>query len=466
MFSKVYITTAIDYANDVIHLGHAYQKILADILARYWRDKGKKVFFLIGADEHGANIAKEAEKQGLSPQDLVHKIAILDKEQWSSLNISYDRFIETTDEDHLKTVEKFWHKIKEKGDIYQKEFSGLYCLGCESFKTSREIVDNYCPLHRTKKIISVSEKNYFFQWSKYENFLKEFFSKNKQFVKPESRYQEILSFLNEGLEDISISRQSVFWGIPVPEDKNQTIYVWFEALMSYFTGAFVNGFWDKDSYIIHILGKDNLRWHALLWPAMLYSAGYRLPNLIYTHGFLSFNGEKLSKSTGNIIRPKELVKDFGEDGVRYFLAKYGPLKEDADISLSKLKNVYNAELANNLGNLIGRISKLASQNNLSFPKIEKISFSRETSQLIEEFKIDICLFKIFQKIDKLNKYLEDKHPWTEKGEEVKKIISPCLRELRQICFDLKPFMPNSMSKALQYLGDEKIKFNPPLFPRL
>jgi len=199
---------------------------------------------------------------------------------------------------------------------------------------------------------------------------------------------------------------------------------------------------------------------------MLYSAGYRLPDLIYTHGFLSFNGEKLSKSTGNIIRPKELVKDFGEDGVRYFLAKYGPLKEDADISLSKLKNVYNAELANNLGNLIGRISKLASQNNLSFPKIEKISFSRETSQLIEEFKIDICLFKIFQKIDKLNKYLEDKHPWTEKGEEVKKIISPCLRELRQICFDLKPFMPNSMSKALQYLGDEKIKFNPPLFPRL
>jgi len=464
--NKIYITTAIDYANDVIHIGHAYQKLLADILARYWRLQGKKVFFLTGTDEHGGNISREAEKRGMNPQDFVDKISFGSREELDSLGISYDRFIRTTDKDHIETVNQFWKKVKEKEDIYLKEFSGLYCLGCEAFKTSREIVNGRCPLHPTKELIRISEKNYFFRWSKYEEFLKELFRKNKEFVKPKSRYQEMASFLKAGIEDISVSRQSISWGIPVPGDSKQTIYVWFDALINYYTGARKKGFWDEDTYIIHFLGKDNLRWHALLWPAMLYSAGFRIPNLIYVHSFLSFNGKKLSKSTGNIIRPQELVKLFGQDGVRYFLAKYGPIREDADISFEKIKSVYNTELANNLGNLIQRISKLAASNNFSFPKMEKLSISPKIANLMEEIKIDACLFDVSKRLDGLNRYLEKEHPWTKKNKEAREAIWYCLRHLRQICFDLKPFMPSSMDKALKYLGEEKLKFNPPLFPRL
>lgn len=462
---KIYITTAIDYANDVIHIGHAYQKVLADILARYWRLQGKKVFFLVGVDEHGANIAKLAKEKGIKPQELVDEIAALDKEQLACLNISYDRFIRTTDKDHIETVQEFWQKMKEKGDIYLKEFSGLYCLGCEAFKTKREIVNNRCPLHPNKELVPIKEKNYFFRWSKYTDFLKQVLE-NKQFVRPKSGYQEISSFLEEGLEDISISRQGIAWGISVSEDPKQTIYVWFDALINYYTAARKNGFWDEDSYIVHILGKDNLRWHALLWPAMLHSAGKRIPDLVYSHSFLSFNGQKLSKSTGNIIRPQELVQSLSQQGVRYFLAKYGPLEKDADISLDRVKNVYNTELANNLGNLIQRISRLAEQNNLHFPKMEKLSFSQEIADLIEDYKVDTCLFAIEKRINNWNKYLEKEHPWTKKGKEVEKIIWPCLKSLRQICFDLQPFIPQAMDKALKYLAEKKIKFNPPIFPRL
>jgi len=464
---KVYITTAIDYANEVIHIGHAFQKVLADILARYWRMKGKKVFFLTGTDEHGANIEQKAKQEKKDPQEYVDEISSLDKEELKSLNISYDRFIRTTDQDHIQTVEWFWKRIKEKGDVYLKEFSGLYCLGCESFKTPHEIVDGKCPLHPTQDLVKVSEENYFFRWSKYEPFLKDLLKKHKDFIVPSSRYKEMVNFLNQGLEDISVSRKSVKWGIPVPgKESEQVFYVWFEALMNYYTGAKNNGFWDDNTYIIHIMGKDNLRWHALLWPAILKSAELRMPDVILGHGFCSLNGQKISKSRGNFIRAKDLVEQTSQDAVRYFLAKYGPLRDDADISLEKVKKAYNSELANNLGNLIQRVCRLAEKNNCLVKKAGDLSFYSQVDNFIQDFKLDFALNFIGQKLDALNKLLDEEKPWAQPASQAQEIISQVITELRQICYNLYPFLPLSMDKALKIINQDKIKTGQPLFPRL
>jgi len=463
MDKKFYVTTAIDYTNDVIHIGHSYQKIIADVLARYHRLMGDKTFFLTGTDEHGGTSEQAAKKAGKIPKEFVDEISKKDKEQLDLLNISYDRFIRTTDPDHKKTVEEFYKKVEANGDIYKGEYKGFYCTGCESYKNPSEIVDGKCSLHPTRELEEINEENYFFKWSKYTDFLKKHILDNPDFIKPESQRKNMLGFLEQGLEDIAISRpiEKVSWGIPVPGDPKQTIYVWFDAIINYVSGA--PDFWPAD---VHILGKDNVRWHALLWPAMLKSAGYELPKTIYGHGFINLNGEKISKSRGNVIRPNELVEKFGVDAVRYYFIKYGPLIEDVDISLDKIKEVYNSDLANGLGNLISRIAKLCENSGFEFENKKINKLDDNVAKSLDEFRFDEALKIIWEKITTTDQYINTNEPWKLKGEELKKILTYSVNSLATIAYCLLPFLPETAQKIEKQFKGPKIKSGAPLFPRI
>lgn len=461
MTNKFYITTAIDYTNDIIHLGHAYQKVLADVLARYHRQIGDKTFFLTGTDEHGSKSEQAAKEKGKTPKQFVDEISKKDQEQQDALNISYDRFIRTTDPDHKELVRNFWLKVKKNGDIYKGKYKGLYCVGCESYKTESEIVDGKCTLHPTKDLQNVTEENHFFRWSKYADFLKEHIEKHPEFVQPKERKNEMLSFLEQGLQDITISRQKdkVSWGIPVPDDPDQVIYVWFDALINYISGA--PDFWPAD---IHILGKDNARWHVLLWPAMLKSAGYDLPKMVYVHSFFSIDGQKISKSLGNVIRPTDFVKNYTVDGARYYLIKHGPLIEDVDIRLEHVKEVYNADLANNLGNLVARVAKLAEANNIEFPGLARGPLTK--LKTLEEFRFSDALTNIWDKITSANKFIDENKPWEQKGEVLEDTLTHLVGEIREIGTLLASFLPETAEKIEKQFAGPKIKTGKPLFPRL
>lgn len=459
--NKYYVTTAIDYTNDVIHVGHAYQKILADVLARYHRQIGDKTFFLTGTDEHGTTSEQAAKTAGKTPKEFVDEISAKDREQIDSLNISYDRFIRTTDPDHKDLVREFYLKVKKNGDIYKGTYKGLYCVGCEAYKTESEIVDGKCALHPTRDLQSIEEENYFFSWSKYEDFLRDYIKENPDFIKPEARKNEMLAFLDQGLRDIAISRQKdkVSWGIEVPDDSEHVIFVWFDALLNYVSGA--PEFWPAD---VHILGKDNVRWHALLWPAMLKSAGYELPKTIYGHGFATLDGQKISKSLGNVIRPTELVEKFTVDGTRYYFLRYGPLTEDVDIKLASIKEVYNADLANNLGNLVARVAKLSENVGLLAPAASQNTFDREVIGHLDAYQFNLALQTIWGWVDKLNKKIDTEKLW-EGTEEKQSVLKEIVEEIQKIAFNLRPFLPETAEKIeKQFTGE--IKAAEPLFPRL
>ena len=478
--NRFYVTTAIDYTNDVIHIGHAYQKVAADVLARYHRLIGDETFFLTGTDEHGSSSEQAAKKAGKEPKEFVDEISKKDKEQIDYLNISYDRFIRTTDSDHIKTVEEFYRKVQKNGDIYKGKYSGLYCVNCESYKTESEIIDGHCAVHPTKELEKVTEENYFFKWKKYEPFLKGHIKNNPQFIQPEGRRKEILSFLDQGLEDITISRQKekVGWGIPIPGDPDQVIYVWFDALINYISGA--PDFWPAD---VHILGKDNLRWHALLWPAMLKSAGYELPKTIYAHGFLSLEGKKISKTLGNVIRPTELVEKFGVDPIRYYLIKFGPQREDADLSVEKIKETYNADLANGLGNLVSRVAKLSEGlNGKELWKQYEEGKQREDKsgetllkeigwQWLDSLNFEAALSHIWLDIKTLDRWIDRERPWeSTENIRLKKLgdfltASESFNGLFQIIEAIEPFLPETAAKIRKQFSG-KIKPASPLFPRL
>jgi len=473
--NRFYITTALDYTNDVIHIGHAYQKVLADVLARYHRKQGDKTFFLTGTDEYGSTNERAAAAAGKKPKEYVDEIAAEYKRQLDALNISYDRFIRTTDPDHIKTVRKFYLKIRENGDIYKGNYTGRYCVSCESYKTEREVVNGGCELHPTRKLEKVSEENYFFRWSKYETFLKAHLKNNPEFIQPESRRKEMLAFLDQGLKDLTISRQKerVGWGIPVPDDPDQVIYVWFDALINYISGA--PHFWPAD---IHILGKDNVRWHTLLWPAMLKSAGYDLPTTIYAHGFLTLNGKKISKTLGNIIRPGELIKKYkGADPVRYYLlAKFSPA-EGGDFSEKGLVETYNADLANGLGNLVSRVAKMAEGENLEKLKqyaatAKAPSLWEEVGWKLEKYDFPGALNLIWFNISALDRWITQKRPWDATGKARLKamgkiiIAGEGLRGLLEIVEALEFFTPETAEKIKKQFSGGKIVPAPPLFPRL
>lgn len=462
MKKKFYITTAIDYTNDVIHIGHAYQKILADVLARYHRKIGDKTFFLTGTDEHGQKVEKSAKKQGKKPKEFVDEIAKKDIEEWESLNILYDRFIRTTDKDHIKLAQKIYLKVKEKGDIYKGIYEGYYCEGCEAFLTKKDLKNNKCPLHPNLELQKIKEENYFFRLSKYENFLLKHIKENPNFIWPKERRKEVLSFIKSGLVDFSVSRKSVKWGIPVPDEKNQTIYVWFDALINYLTFGLQKNCWPAD---VHVLGKDNLKFHAIYWPAMLKSAGFKLPKTILVHNFISLNGEKISKSKGNVIRPKELVKIFGTDAIRYFFLRYGPLNNDVDISIKKIKTVYNSELANGLGNLVSRAVKLGEIYQIENNITAKTNLYKEVCKNLENYQVNKALNFLWKKISHLDNIINKNKLW-EKNNSKKKIVRKILKEIKNISYNIEIFMPTTSQKINTILKERGKRKIAPLFPRI
>lgn len=470
---KFYITTAIDYVNDTIHIGHAFQKVIADFLARYYRIKlgENNVFFLTGTDEYGQRVEKAAKEAGIPPKEFVDKIAKFDQKEQDSLNISYNRFIRTTDLDHAKVVQEIWRRVNKSGDIYLGEYTGLYCEGCEAYYTEEDLVNDRCPFHPTLDIKQVAEKNYFFKWSKYQDFLIKHIESRPEFIIPETRKNEMLEFAKH-IKDIPISRTNFKWGIPVPDDSSQVIYVWFDALINYLTGiGFLENsqqfekFWPAD---IHILGKDNARWHTLLWPAMLKSAGIELPKTILVNGFLSLNGQKISKSIGDIIRPSDWVRKFGVDAVRYYLLRYTTVTEDSDISEEKLKIAYNADLANGLGNFAARVLALQTQcSEFKLAKAEK-EFEEKIKEIqkimiqkLEEFKLNESLAAIWDLIAFGDKYINQTQVWKITDPKSKnQIISNLLAILDSVAALLAPFLPETSAKIRQ------LKKGEILFPRL
>ncbi len=447
---KFYVTTAIDYPNAEPHIGHAYQKIAADALARWHKLLGEDVFFLTGTDEHGKKIQEAAEKLNRAPKDFVDEVSERFKEAWSALNIQPDRFIRTTDQDHEKLVQEVILKCNKNGDIYKGHYEGLYCVGCEAYYTEKEAVNNCCPLHN-RPLERLKEESYFFRLSKYQKFLLNLYKEHKEFILPDVRRNEIISRVKEGLNDLSISRTSFKWGIPFPLDKKHIVYVWFDALFSYLSGAGKNQeYWPAD---IHLLGKDNSWFHAVYWPAFLKSAGYKLPKTVFVHGFLSFNGQKISKSLGNVISPKVLVEKYGADSIRYFVLRNFPFAEgsDGDFSEKSLVERNNSELADKLGNLVSRVSALAEKYGIKKTenKLAKKLKLREIESKMENYGFDKALNLIFEFIDECNLYVQKNEIW--KSGDSKKLYE-LADSIKAIAILLSPFIPETSGKIAKLFG--------------
>jgi len=448
MAKKFYVTTAIDYVNAEPHIGHAYQKIVADALARWHKLLGEDVRFLTGTDEHGKKVQNAAEAAGKNPKEFVDETSKKFKEAWKALNVIPNRFIRTTDKDHINVVKDFIEKCNKKGDIYKGTYEGNYCVNCEAYVTEKDLVDNECPYHPGKKIEKISEESYFFKLSKYQDFLLDLYKKHPEFVLPDSRRNEIINRVKDGLNDLSITRTSFDWGIPFPLDKKHVTYVWFDALINYYTGE--DGYWPAD---VHILGKDNTWFHTVYWPAMLKSVGYKLPKTIFNHGFLTFNGQKISKSLGNVISPVVLVEKYGADSIRYYALRQFPFAngDDGDFSEEVLVRRHNDELANKLGNLVSRVSNLAEKNGIQKcdNKLLKKLKLKEVGKLIDNFEFDKALNLIFEFIDVCNEYVQSEKPWETKD---KKVLYELVDSIKAVAILLWPFIPSTSEKIAKGFG--------------
>ncbi len=477
MKKKFLITTPIYYVNDKPHIGHAFTTLAADVLTRYLRIKGQKVFFLTGTDEHGAKIAQGAEKLGIEPKRFCDKNSELFKNTWKNLNINYSHFIRTTDKIHEKTVKTFLKKLQEKRAVYEKEYRGIYCTGCERFLTKKELVNGKCPNHRIKPE-EVSEKNYFFKLRDYLKQVENLIKKNKLKIEPDYAKKETLGLFKQKLDDFSISRQKekVKWGIELPFDKDQITYVWIDALLNYITGDGSKEFekyW-KDGCVIHLLAKDILKFHAIFWPAMLLAIDHKIPSKEFIHGFFTINGQKMSKTLGNIIDPNNMIKKFGIDATRYLLLSQFPFGQDGDIKEDRFIEKYNADLANGLGNLISRVLKLAIENNIKLSKsisskefLEKIKNTKDKyKQNIETFKLYEALREIWRLISFCDGYIEKNKPWklvkTDK-KKLKEVLSNLLYCIFEIANLIEPFLPETSEKIKKQLKSGKSKI---LFPRI
>lgn len=483
---KFYITTAIDYVNAAPHLGHALEKTQADVIARYERLLKKDVFFLTGTDEHGAKVAKAAETQGKDMEKFVDEISEKFKDLVKKLNISNDDFIRTSDKKrHWPGVEMLWKKLAAKGDIYKAVYKGLYCVGCETFITKKDLIDGKCAIHNQEPE-EIDEENYFFKLSVYGKKIKDALASGKLEIIPESRKNEVLSLINQGLEDTSFSRpaKDIPWGIPVPGDGSQTMYVWADALSNYISAlgygtkdeSKFKKYWPAD---VHIIGKDILRFHALIWPAMLISAGIELPKSLLVHGHITFGGKKMSKTLGNVIDPFDLIRQYGADAVRYYLSREILVTEDGDLTEEKFKEAYNANLANGLGNCVSRILKMAEQyfgGILEKPKEAKIAevplrknekeifsipyvFEKliwpEYQKVMDNLELNKAADVIWSAISQLDGYIQNYQPFklidTDK-EKTQAILWSLVFGLANISWMLLPFMPETAGKIMKAIG--------------
>jgi len=477
-----YVTTPIYYVNDRPHIGHAYSTIAVDVLARFHRLRGCPTRFLTGLDEHGLKIERAAQAAGKPAQEFVDSMVPPFVDAWKQLRCENDDFIRTTEPRHKEKVQRLWEMLLEAGDIYLGEYEDWYCVGCESFKTEKELLEgNLCPDHK-KPVERIKETSYFFRLSRFTEPLLEFYEKNPEFVQPEGRFNEVKAFVREGLRDLSISRTSFRWGVPVPGAPDHVVYVWLDALVNYMSALggpaapgeapLYDTFWQGDGRIVHIVGKDILRFHAVFWPAFLLSAGIRTPDQIWAHGWLTVNGEKMSKGLGNFLPPGPLVEQFGADVLRYYLMREVGFGHDGDFSHKNLVARYNGELANGLGNLLNRILPSFVRGKLGgdVPRVDLEALTDEDRALIalgervakqtvthmESVAIHRALESIWELVAAANKYVGDSEPWNlSKRGELERLAQVCyvvLETLRWLSVLLWPFMPDKADALRTQLG--------------
>jgi methionyl-tRNA synthetase len=457
MKPKFYLTTAIDYANNVPHLGTAYEKVCADIIVRHMRLNGRDVFFSMGNDEHSQNVLKGAAAKGLSAEEFTGRMADVFRNTWEGIEISYDRFVRTTENQHERAVKEIFRRVNEKGDIYKSKYAGWYCVSCEGFLKEEDLADGKCPVHR-KEPEWIEEENLFFKLSKYADRVLEHIEANPGFIQPESRRNEITSFIRGGVTDVSISRAGDAWGITVPIQPDHVFYVWFDALTNYLTAL---GFPDDEEKFsrywpadLHIIGKDITRFHCLLWPAMLMSADLALPRAIHGHGFVNFRGERMSKTLGNIVEPLDAAKRYGADALRYYLAREVVFGKDGDFSWEQFIQRYNSELANDLGNLLSRACGMLTQYfGGNIPGEAERSGGADDG-------IHSGIAEVFKVVRAANRHIEERAPWglmkQEGGKpEAAEVLFTVAEVLRQTAVLLFPFMPSKAQGIWDALGIDR-----------
>ena len=478
---KFYITTPIYYPSANFHIGHCYTTIIADAIARYKRLNGFDTYFLTGSDEHGQKIEKKAEEAGVTPQEYVDKIIEDAKDLWASLGISYDKFIRTTDEDHCEIVQKIFKKLYDNGDIYKGSYKGLYCTPCESFWTETQASEGLCP-DCGRPVHEVEEEAYFFKLSKYQDRLVKHIEEHPEFIQPVSRKNEMINnFIKPGLEDLCVSRTSFNWGIPVSFDNKHVIYVWIDALSNYITAlgyltendANFKKFWPAD---LHIVGKEIVRFHTIIWPIMLMALDLPLPKQVFGHGWLVINGGKISKSLGNYKDPREYIKDYGVDAVRYYALREVPFGSDGNFSEELLITRTNADLANVLGNLVNRTiamnkkyfdNVVVTSDVTSLIDEELINVSlgakAKVEKYMEELKVPEAIDEIFEIFRRANKYIDETTPWIlakeENKDRLKKVIYNLLESIRIGAVLLQPYLPNTSKEIFKQLNTELTGFD-------
>ena len=481
--NKYYITNAIPYVNAKPHIGHTLEFIYSDVVRRYHKIQGENALLLCGADENALKNVQAAEQAGMSVQELVDKNAALFEELAKKLNVQFDVFQKGSDTDHhYKASQKLWELCEKAGDIYKKKYKGLYCVGCEEFKTPNELNEKgECPEHPGKPLEEVEEENYFFKLSKYQNQLLKILESDEYEIVPGFRKNEIVAFLKSGLQDFSISRSNTRaknWGVPVPNDPTQRIYVWFDALNIYQSGI---GFgWDEENYNkwwpadLHVVGKGIIRFHAVYWPAILLSAGLKLPKQLFVHEYFTVNGQKMSKTLGNVYDPIPLIEKHGPDPLRYFcLAKISPF-QDGDFSEEKFYEAYNADLANGLGNLVSRVAKLCETADYSHmvagdKTATHIIDIAEYSEAMEAFRFNDAIGCVWKKIGELDKFINREKPWelVKKGDSrAKGVLAHAVDQIQEIAILLEPFLPDTAKKIEEQFRGPKIISQQQLFPRV
>ena len=473
-----YVTTPIYYPSDNFHIGHCYTTVIADALARYKKLQGYDVFFLTGSDEHGQKIEERAKKKGCTPKEFIDPIIDNAKDLWKALDVDYDRFIRTTDDDHVACVQKIFQRLYDQGDIYKGSYEGWYCTPCESFWTESQLVDGKCP-DCGREVKLTKEDAYFLKLSKYQPQLEAWLKEHPELMQPESRYNEMYNnFLKPGLKDLCVSRASVKWGIPVTFDESQTVYVWVDALSNYISAlgylsdddSLFKKYWPAD---LHLVGKEIFRFHTIIWPIMLLALGLPLPKKVYGHGWLTIGGGKIPKSKGNYKDPRIFIKDYDVDTVRYFLLSEVPFGSDGNFSEELMVERRNSDLCNVLGNLVnrtismankyfnGKVSKITNPNELDNEVISLLnSMNKEVDAKMDELDIPASLKLIFTRIERLNKYIDETAPWTlAKQEEtmprLNDVLYTILEGIRMCAQELEAYIPSTSKKIFAQLNTEE-----------